>query len=261
MRALRFAALAPIALAVAACGGGATSLDAVANAATKTQAAATARFALEMRVTDPKNADENLSFRGPGEVAQHGRVMHMRVTMPGKAIDSDLGPGDVTFDMLALPGAYYYRGGPFGDVLPKGKTWLKIRAKDSPLDQLGQNDPSQMVEYLRAVSDLDELGEEEIRGVQTTHYSAKIQLDKMADRLEPKDAQRLQAMLRGAAITEIPLEAWIGDDGYVHRITMNWHVAGGSVVLSMEMFGFGEPVELPTPRPRDVVDLKKLLGG
>jgi hypothetical protein len=252
----RALAVALLALPLAACGGSdVTSLDAVAQAADKTTDVAGAHFVMSARIAAE---GETVEFSGPGEIGNHGRELHMRLSLPAEILGmSGGGSGDVTIEAVSAGKFFYLRGGPF-DQLAGGK-WVRIKDND-PSFNLGQNDPSKMLEYLRATSDVDEKGEETIRGAHTTHYEARLQLDRVADRVSPEAAQALEQVTKTLKTKEIPLDVWVDDDGLVRRLTMDWHPAGGVFSMSLDLFDFGD-VDLDVPTASETIDLSKLMGG
>ena len=251
----RALALLLMAIPLTACGGDVTSIDPVAQAATKTQNVAGAHFLLNARVTAE---GQTVEFKGPGEIADHGKKLRMRMTMPAAILGmKGLTGNKVTFDVVSAGKQFFFRGGPFTQLA--GKKWVAMGDDDASFD-LGQNDPSKMLEYLRAVSKVEEKGSETVRGVPTTHYEARIQLDKVADKVSPEAARALEQISTGLGTNEIPIEVWVGDDGLVRKLTMNWHPKQGSFVLDMEMFGFGD-VAIDVPGASQTVNLKQLLGG
>jgi hypothetical protein len=240
---------------LAGCGGDTTSLDPVAQAAQRTTDVPGAHFVLSWVAEE---GGETVEFRGPGEIADHGRKLHMRITMPAGILGmKGLAGGDVTFEALSANGYFYFRGGPFSQLA--GGKWVRTK-KGEPGLQLGQNDPSKMLEYLHATSEVEARGEDTVRGVQTTRYEARIQLDRVADRVSPEAARTLRQLTDGAGIKEIPLDVWVDDDNLVRRLTMDWHPKGGTVKFEMNLFDFGD-VQIDVPAASDSVDLSKLLGG
>jgi hypothetical protein len=251
----RLLLLCVLALLAVGCGGDTTSLEPLAEAARKTSDVPGAHFVLTGKVV---GGGERLEFRGPGEIADHGRKLHMRMTMPAETLGmKGLADGDVTFDVVGTGQYFFFRGGPFSELA--GGKWVRIKDNERGFD-LGQNDPSQMLEYLHATSEVEALGEDTVRGVHTTHYEARIQLDRIADRVSPEAARDLRRLTQGAGIQEIPLEVWVDDESLVRRLTMDWHPDGGTVAFEMELFDFGD-VEIDVPPASDSVDLTKLLGG
>jgi hypothetical protein len=218
-----FAALMLV-LPLAACGGtaGITSLDPLVKAADKTTSAAGAHFTLNGRITA---LGEEVAVTGTGEIADHGRKLHMRVALPMSS-----GP----MEAVAAGGAYYVRGGPVESFAP-GK-WVRVKANDSNLD-LDQADPAKLLDYLRSTSKVEKRGTATVRGVRTTHYVAHLQLKK-------------------PETTQVPLDVWIDDQGLVRRI----RVVARQVSASMDLFDFGD-VNVAVPAASETTDLSTMLGG
>ena len=253
----RTLALLLLALPLAACGGtGASdvvSLDPVAQAADKTTNVAGAHFQMSARIG---GHGETLAFDGPGEIADHGKRVHMQLSLPASMLGAG-GNGTARLDVVSANNTYYLHGGPFEQIAP-GK-WVKVKSTD-PSFQLGQNDPSQMLQYLRATSNVDDVGKDTVRGVDTTHYAARVQLDKVADKVSPDAARALKQAARTLGTKEIPLDVWVDGDGLVRRVKMNWHPKGGSLVMALDLFDFGD-VHVDVPPDSETVDLSKMLGG
>jgi hypothetical protein len=251
----RALALILLVLPLAACGGDVTSIDPIAQAADKTANVAGAHFFMSAKIVAE---GETVEFRGPGEIADHGKKLHMQMTMPAEILGIEGAPNrDVTLEFIGANRTFYFRGGPFTDLA--GRKWVTVPDTEDVFD-LGQNDPSKMLEYLRATSEIDERGTEPVRGVETTHYEARIQLDKVADKVSPDAARALEQMTRGAGIEEVPLQVWVDRDSLVRRITMNWRPKGGSFLMKTELFDFGD-VQIDAPAPSETTPLSKLLGG
>jgi hypothetical protein len=251
----RALALFLLALPLAACGGSSdvTSLDPVAQAADRTTNVAGAHFQMSARIA---GQGETLAFSGPGEIADHGKEMHMRLTLPASMLGAG-GTGDAKFDVVSSNNTYYLHGGPFEQIAP-GK-WVKVKSTDKAF-QLGQNDPSQMLQYLRATSNVDEVGKDTVRGVDTTHYAARLQLDRVADKVSPEAARALKQATKTLGTKEIPLDVWVDADGLVRRMKMDWHPNGGTLVMALDLFDFGD-VHVDVPADSETVDLSSMLGG
>lgn len=252
----RALALLLLVLPLAACGGDATSLDPIAEAASKTTNAAGAHFVMNASVAVQ---GQNVAFGGPGEIGDHGRKLHMRLTLPMALLGASGGSGsNATFEAVGAGGFFYLRGGPFERLAP-GK-WIRIKDTDKTFN-LGQNDPSQMLKYLRATSDIDEVGEDTVRGVATTHYKARIQIDKIADRVPADTARALRQLSTTLGTNEIPMDVWVDDDSLVRRVKMDWHPPnGGTFIATMDLFDFGD-VDIDVPAKSETTDLSTMLGG
>jgi hypothetical protein len=248
-------ALLLLALPLTACGGDVTSLDPVAEAASKTENVAGAHFTVDARITAQ---GQTVNFSGPGEIADHGKTMHMRMSMPAAILGmKGLAGKTVTFEAVGSGKKFYFRGGPFSQLA--GTKWVAI-ADDDPSFDIGQSDPSKMLEYLRAVSKVEEKGSDTLRGMPTTHYEARIQLDKVADKVSPEAARAFEQLSTRLGTDEIPIDVWVSNDGLVRKLTMNWHPRQGAFVLDLELFGFGD-VDIHVPSGNETVTMKQLLGG
>jgi hypothetical protein len=232
-------------LPLVACGGtsGVTSFDPLARAATKTTDVAGAHFVVNGHVlVEGKKA----SFSGPGEIADHGRTVHIRLSVPTA--------GDtLTVEAIGAGGAFYLRGGPFSQLA--GGKWLRVKGNALGMD-LSQNNPAKLLDYLRATSQVTKLGSATVRGEPTTHYRARIQLDK----LSPDAAGALSQTTEANGLKEVPVDAWIGDDGLVRRLTLDLQRHKGAVAVSVDFFDFGA-VSVKLPDASETKDLGQLGGG
>jgi hypothetical protein len=160
--------------------------------------------------------------------------------------------------------------------LPQAKEWLKLDvaaiAKKQNIDlgqfrQLTQNDPTQMLQYLRATSGkIDKVGEEDVRGVETTHYRANVDLDKVAEQAPPNLRKTfrasIQSLKRGLGRSKIPVDVWVDGDNLVRRLQEHLTIAGGGKIdFSVDFYDFGTPVSVSAPPASQTLDLAQVLGG
>jgi hypothetical protein len=104
-----------------------------------------------------------------------------------------------------------------------------------------QLDPTKLLDYLRRVSNnVTNEGTETVRGVETTHYRATIDLP-------------------GGG--SLPIDVWIDDQGYARKATLNADVSGASFNVVFEMYDFGAPVNVQAPPADEVTDPGSGLGG
>jgi hypothetical protein len=163
-------------------------------------------------------------------------------------------------------------------VLPGGKPWIKM-----DLNALGQqagidlsqytqfaNDPSRMVDWLRAASgDVTTVGTEKLEGVDTTHYRATVDLSKYPDLVpaEQREATRkaLDSLTKAAHVSSFPMHVWVGKDGLVRQVrtVLTQTIQGQTVnVVTSERFrDFGAPVDIRLPPDDQVTDISALAGG
>ena len=199
--------------------------------------------------------------------------MNMKADLPASAATAGMTEGIRTVYSGHL---VYMRSALFAGKLPPGKTWIKLDLEKlgdktgfdySQLAQMGmgESDPTQMLEFLRAVSDgIEEAGSEEVRGVPTTHYRGSISLDRLAEELGEPGADFVDR-LRQMGLESIPVEVWIDDEGLPRRMSYALTFSsqettgqGASTELVMEFFDYGKEVTVRIPPARKVADAADL---
>jgi hypothetical protein len=162
-----------------------------------------------------------------------------------------------------------------------GKPWIRIdlaRAASaagipglgSLLDNPASGDPSQMLRYLRATSgSVTRLGTATVDGVQTTHYSARLSLDRVPNGFplssRPEVRQTVAALERLAHIHVLPVQVWVDNQHLVRRMEMSFDetVVGQALTaqMSFDIPQYGpQPVPAPPPASQ-VADASTLAGG
>jgi hypothetical protein len=133
----------------------------------------------------------------------------------------------------------------------------------------GATDPSKMLETLRGVSDdIEEVGTEEVRGVETTHLTATVDLQKAFDQLPADQREQLEGQL-GDLDASVPVDVWIDGDSLVRRMEMDLSSvmsqatggAAGSATMRIEFFDYGEDVAIEVPDASEVTPFGDVLGG
>lgn len=246
---------------------------AVAEAAERTAATDSAQVSVEGTV-EGTGIPEPVSFTASGVVdneAQTGRLEFEEFEIPGASglLPPDALQGEVVFEELSI----YMRFPALLGDLPAGKEWLKIDLSEAlsgqgidlgQLTQVSQSNPTDSLRQLAAVSDdLEEIGEEDVGGVPTTHYEASIDLNRYPD-VVPEDQRAATEEAVGSLIeltgTEtIPVEVWVDEDGLVRRLSQSYSYETpdtGEVSQSqtIEFSDFGGEVEIQPPPPEDVFD-------
>lgn len=223
------------------------------------------------------------------------------------AFDSEAGRAHVTLDMgdlLGMAGAEsgamemildgttaYIRSelfGSFGD----GKPWVSMGADElAGSDGLGAGGvvagvegPESFLQFLEGAGDeVETVGREQVRGVDTTHVRTDVDLAGLLAEAAPDEAAELEESLAelGAAdaVGVLPVDAWVDDDGFVRRLRIAFDlgglagVAGGAgaevpdgmaeatMVLDLELYDLGEPVEIVLPDPSEVGSIDSSLFG
>ena len=210
----------------------------------------------------------------------HSGSMTMRFNLPGVA--GVLGALDMR---VVISGETIYMRMPaeIAARIPGGRPWWKLNLGSlgaaEGIPGLGSmmsgtsslSDPSQMVDYLRAVSagSVEDLGHATVNGIATTHYRAEIDLARVPRAVPAasrKDAEAFVAALEKRFATgTVPIDAWVDAAHRVRRVAMDYTVspvAGGPTVrvaLVSDFTHYGPQPPPATPPPGQTSDILSLL--
>lgn len=230
---------------------------------------------------------------GTGLPGPNGERLTMFLSGQG-AVNNESGDADITMRMppvgkietRMIGDTMYMRfSGTFPGQPPGGKPWMKMDLDELSREQFGASffqmrgasvAPEEQLGYLRGVSDsVQQLGEEEVRGVPTTHYRATVDLEKAA--AEEKDVavrRAYEKVTEQIGASELPMEVWLDEKDRVRRIKTVTPVpeepatggasdgskveAQGKMTMVYEYYDFGAPVRVvppPAARTTDVTDM------
>jgi hypothetical protein len=268
-----------------ACGGGDGDGQATTPATTPTTQAASIAAAVETTAaTESVSLDMTVEFQGSSTVPEGTTIgMTGRSTLGDPRVAElhadfqALGVGDI--EMLIDDQHLYMRGGAFDELLgsigqkPKPE-WLfvDLSSSDPSVGQFrslstGQNDASLLLYFLLgATGEVSEVGNEEVGGVATTHYSLTADLQKALDEA-PAEVQapleeNVGALEASGIETRLEAEVWIDDEQLIRRAAYVYELSdasgGGQILTTVSFSDFAEPVELDIPARADVIDVTEL---
>ncbi len=262
-----------------------TAVETVQVAYKETAAEQTAETSFEMTTTGPAVDTQNngqanpmtFTMRGQGVMDFSGAASSMTVEMSGMG----------SFEMRQIENTVYMKmPEDFVAQMPGAKPWLEANLdtmsgqRPGPVPgqmEMGKpQDPARQLEYLRGVSDsVEKVGTERVRGTQTTHYRATIDLKKAAE--EGSEAQRAQdEMAKQLGTSELPVEVWLDDQNRVRRYALDLTVpmpenaaspsaSGEDATMRTQMvaeyYDFGTSVDIQAPPPDQTMDGSKLLSA
>jgi hypothetical protein len=250
------AALAAVTVALAGCGSSGSSLDPVAQAAETTTHAAGFQMEFTGQVTVPglpsPVALKGTGFFNPG--SHEGSL-----TMDISGVPLAAAGGGLSMHELFKSTNAYIGSSLFAGKLPGGARWMKLnlaragQALGINVQSLtsGGTNPAQFLEFLKgSAGSVTKVGQEPVRGVQTTRYRATVDLSKVADAAPSaeRDAvrQALSKLTAQTGLHTLPVEVWVDAHNMARRIalTMSLTVQGQSIqfAFSLDLFHFG-----PTP--------------
>jgi hypothetical protein len=245
---------------------------ALADYASRTAHAGSARITLDMHMTSPAG---ELTAHADGVVAFRTRAadIAMRMTAPnGLALRMH--------EIVQWP-VIYLRSPALTQLSKSHKPWAKLdmgrvsAAQGISVDALagtGGDDPAQMLTTLQGESDsVAKVGPASVRGVPATRYHALIDLAKVARSAPPRvRAAVRRAELRLMTITgvrQFPMDVWIDAHGLVRRVAyqISLTIPGSGQMMTttvrMDMFDFGAPVHVHAPPAAQTADLTAIVAA
>ena len=208
----------------------------------------------------------SVSFSATGEFDNVAHRGHMSLDM--NALGSRAGSIEEVVDGTTV----YMRSTLLGSLGGSGKPWAKIdvgslvgsKVLSSGAYSSGAN-PGAFLGFLKdAGAKITTIGSEKVRGVDTTHVHSVVDLEQLLHAAPPQEAKVLQQELGslgagGVGLTKLPIDAWVGHDGYVRRVSLTFDFAGlagaapqlsgAKISVTMEMYDFGQPVHITVPDP------------
>ena len=162
--------------------------------------------------------------------------------------------------------------------LPGGRPWIKVdlaKASGIPgFSSLANNpvssDPSQFLSYLRATSGtVSKQGSAVVNGIQTTHYHATINLDRVPDALPSASRagakQAVSSIEQLTGLRQLPVDAWIDGNDLIRRMRLSFDESLApsvklNIAITMDFVKYG-PQPTPTfPSADQVSDASSLSG-
>jgi hypothetical protein len=277
-----------------ACGGGSGTAVGTAKASSSPKASAVSPLqAVQAAYTKTADA-RSMQFVMDGKVSSTG--MNMDISASGvedittKAADMTMTmPFLGQMQMRLVGGAVYVKIGGSGSAggINTGGKWMKedVGAANSLGSDSGF-DAQEMLGLLKSMSasGVTDRGSATVRGVQTTHYSAQLDLAKIAAQagVSGNDSSDLQSMFKDTGLSAIPIDLYIDAQGRVRRVAMSMTMKdtpsatpssasgsdgglaipmSGTFAMTMDFFNFGVPVNVTAPPASDVTDGSNLLNG
>lgn len=213
-------------------------------------------------------------FRADTIASFQSKALQMQLNGTG-AFNRTTGRSQLTLRSLNAPGGnfvlnwiadgrYVYLSMPqYRGISIKGdKGWLKLDLADFACR--GSADPKDQVDQLRSVEPVETtVGPEQVRGVETTHRRATLDLNRQLALLreEGRDdiAQSLQLLVDKGHPAQLEADVWVDDEGLIRRekITIPFAVLGGKnpqMTMQTEYYDFGVQPQIELPPKSAVYD-------
>jgi hypothetical protein len=247
-------------------------VDPVAAAATKSADAGGANVALTLGV-DTSNGSYSVTANGVVDQGQADITANLSQVLAAAGLPA--GNGTVELRSLQENGdpVVYVNAPALSSLIPGGKSWLRLdlqqAAKSVGVDlnqmiaQAAQN-PTSVLGLLQSAGSVQKLETEPIDGVSTSHYKATIDLTKAAALVGGPAQEAAQHVIDNGGPSTIPVDVWIGDDGYVRQLKVDDTVAANgesaTVHLNLGLSGYGTAVNVTAPPSADTLDATGLVA-
>jgi hypothetical protein len=234
---IRLVALVGLALALAGCG---SASEATLDDAAEATSAETSRFEMRVRYSGPsvKISDE-LKASGAFDYP-NGRAA-MTVSGPFPFLGDD-----VSLKEVRLIGRTTYMRW----IVKDKQHWIKDEAEETSTNAQellipfpgSPTTPTDVLQRVLAAGDeIAVLGTEDVRGEETTHYRARVDLKKLSS------VENSQEVLEIWGGRFVPVELWIDDDSRLRRITIDRAAARRGETTTVELYDYGVQVDVEPP--------------
>jgi hypothetical protein len=259
-------------LVAAACGANPAPSDDVADAGEKTKATGTVRFETVSRASVVGPEAEAFESRSTGVIDY--------------ANDRSKYREESTGCRTIVLGAVSYGELPSNETLPAGKRWVEYGGEgDDDLDSEARFEQSQQqntdeeggwssyailigtpepttdhyLDYLREDTEPERVGEEDVRGVPTTHYRGQLDVRsriKASLETEGWKAANIERYLADMEETRQTMDVWVDSEGRARRVVATDEMLDAEVgsVTTTEYFDFGLEYDIQAPPAVEVLE-------
>jgi hypothetical protein len=258
---------------------GAEAVSALQAAPDAAADAGTAKFEMVMEMTVMDQAVEVVANGGydsdAGQMSMTmdmGTLFEQMAEAEGEPLPEGFGG---PWEMVADGDTVYLRM-PILSMLTGTDGWVSMSASDLGASAelglgAGTYDPSKMLETLRGVGGEPEVvGEEAVRGVDTTHYRVEVDLAEALAQVPESQRASVEASLEQLGDVgdgTMPIDVWIDADGLPRRLQMDMASAMAqlsddelSMTMTMDFFGYGDDVAIEVPSPDEVTSFSEVMG-
>lgn len=249
------------------------SIEVVTAAATKVEDAGSSAFEL-MGSSTVAGTSVDINAEGAFDYTGGDGEMSITTEVPGF--------GEVTLEERVVDGVVYMDMGDIpglGAVPGLAGGWISLDVSEAfGTDGVGntlgaQPSPTEQLDQLRAAGEVTEVGTEEVRGQETTHYTAVLDfealldegVDALGETLGAEDMAFFAGLFEDLGGGDMNVDVWINDDGFPVRYsaTSSIDVSGQTVAsdITMEFFDFGIDVSPEAPPADEVTSFDDAFGG
>ncbi|MER6910964.1 hypothetical protein ABT354_04725 [Streptomyces sp. NPDC000594] len=155
-----------------------------------------------------------------------------------------------------------------------GKSWIRYTYEDlekmagaagSVLkDQIQNSTPQQSVKALLASGDVKRVGQEKIRGVETTHFSGTVDVAELSTAnsdLDKGQLEQFRKQLSSAGITTQEVDIWVDKNHLLVKKVESGKMKTGSFDSTLYYSDYGTKISVERPPASDTVDFQELMAA
>lgn len=235
-------------------GGSSEAAQGVADALAAGREAGSAAFDFSSE-TDAAGQSVVATGRGSFDAATGALSMQLSSQLPGQ--------GEVALELRQVDDLVYVSGVP---GLPP-EQWVQLTPEElgAAGGPLGGADPSQQLTLLQQAGDVQEVGPEQVGGVETTHYRGQVDLAAAAEQAQQggADLRQLQQQYEQLGLSTVPFDLYVGPDGLPVRTATSVETSAGDQQVSststVDFTDWGADVQVAAPE--GAVPLSEVTGG
>jgi len=241
--------------------GNADTLKVLAAAQSKTTAEKSAKVKMSIASTV---GTQTFALDGDGRYDFAGQSGSLTMTIPNPQSGQSM-----TIETVFSGKLLYLRSDIFKTLA--GKEWLKVdlEAFRGDASKFGAQDPTSGLAFLAGTNKATVVGEEEVNGVSTTHYSATVDLDSSIAQLQGTLGKTVEQYREALGSADLPIDVWIDDKGRVSRMmisvpikaTAQTNNQAGKSTVTTDYTDWGVDVKVTLPKDSEVADGTSLLSG
>lgn len=250
----------------------------VQKALTKTSKVASGQFAFTVKLSGGGTGALSVSGTGGFDTKHQVAVFNVNLGALSSLLGGASGGAQIpqTINVVAVKNTIYVRIPSVASQIKPGAQWLKFDSasvqkslpKGVKPPAASATDPKQTLKVLSGSITVHKVGSTTVRGSSTKHYVASVDVTKAVNGLVPaKDRASTLKSLKTAGIKTVSFDVYVDGSGLVRRVSgglKNLTVSKGSppasVVLSVDLYGFGHPVKATAPPASKTADGAKLLA-
>ncbi len=233
------------------------------TAGEKADAAGTVSYSMIMKTTATGTGEITTTAEG---VSAMKPPLRSRIAM---TIDSAGKP--LVMEMLMTPDAMYIKYPPEMAKQFGGKAWVKLGFADLEkaggqnfkqlIEQSQQSSPTAYLKTLVAAGDIKEVGQETIRGTETTQFSGTITAEALTKAYSGDVQVQMESLLKQMGTSPVKLDVWMGADGLPRRLHQLMTIAGNEADITIEFLKFGAELDVTPPPAEEITNMATPLGG